>query len=364
MLNYKSLLAILSAFILGFMLSDFRYRSSVLSENSSIDEPQRQHNTASLTPAVLLAESPAGCDISADSNGAVKSAFSWQQVNRLIVGAYYDEAIRLLEAHIAEGKDAGQVWLVLATVYKKQGNSVAAVDAWFRAVKLEADKQKIEKILVEIRGFLLQIKSSPSLFNDDYSWLIAQFDELLKYLVNDGELHLILAELLLQSHDAYQAQYHALMAVNDPAMRQPAEAFLNRLNGEKISEDLIIPLVRMGNQFLVAATIEGFPARLLIDTGASLSGLSGAYTEKYPALFKAAKPIHLNTASGVHDSFLFTVTDITIGSLVFTQHMLAQLPMDNSQGFDGLLGIDILGRFDFFIDQDAGTLKLRSRRQR
>ena len=51
-----------------------------------------------------------------------------------------------------------------------------------------------------------------------------------------------------------------------------------------------------------------------------------------------------------------------MGNLVFNQHILAQLPMDNSQGFDGLLGVDILGRFDFFIDQDAAVLRLKARK--
>jgi predicted aspartyl protease len=101
---------------------------------------------------------------------------------------------------------------------------------------------------------------------------------------------------------------------------------------------------------------------LLLDTGASLSGLSKSYTAKYPAMLKAIKPIRLNTASGTHDSVLFTVTNISIDNLVFNQYILAQLPMDNSQGFDGLLGVDILGRFDFVIDQNAAVLRLKMRK--
>jgi hypothetical protein len=37
--------------------------------------------------------------------------------------------------------------------------------------------------------------------------------------------------------------------------------------------------------------------------------------------------------------------------------------MDSAQGFDGLLGVDILGQFDFVIDQDAAVLKLKARKK-
>lgn len=260
-------------------------------------------------------------------------------------------------------KDAPRAWLYLAGIYRKQSQPINAVDAWFRYVKLELDDQKIDKALKDIRKYLLQIKETPAIFNEDYSWLMAQFDELLKYNVNDGELHLILATLLVQLNDNYQAQYHALMAANDPNAQKRAEAILANLNGDnKVQGESTISLTRFGNQYLVNVSIEGYPARLLLDTGASLSGLSSSYTAKYPSMLKSTKPIRLNTASGTHDSVLFTVTTITMGNLMFNQHILAQLPMDNSQGFDGLLGVDILGRFDFVIDQDAAQLRLKARK--
>ena len=33
-----------------------------------------------------------------------------------------------------------------------------------------------------------------------------------------------------------------------------------------------------------------------------------------------------------------------------------------TQGFDGLLGVDILGRFDFVIDQNAAVFRLKARK--
>jgi predicted aspartyl protease len=364
MSNLKTLLTIIIAFSLGFAVSDYRNTRLPYQQGNVLEQTIR----SSHKPAIAVIRS----DVNQSNNKIItspaiqdetpKAIFSWAQVDQLIANARYDDAIHLLETRMGDAKDAARAWLLLAGIYKKQSQPIAAVDAWFRYVKLELDDQKIEKALKDIKNYLLQLKETPTLFNEDYSWLMAQFDELLKYNTNDGELHLILAALLVQLNDDYQAQYHALMAANDPAAQKRAEVILAKLNGENSPDEATIPLTRFGNQYLVNVTIEGSPAKLLLDTGASLSGLASTYTAKYPSMLKAIKPIRLNTASGSHDSFLFTVTNISIGNLVFNQHILAQLPMDNAQGFDGLLGVDILGRFDFVIDQSAAVLKLKARK--
>jgi len=368
MQNKNTLFIIVIAFALGFGASEYRHRQSIQQQNISAKtfpkvspEPVRAIPIIDVPPAIDVPQTVVTTHV-ANSSKKTEEPFSWTQVDHLVAGAHYDEAIRLLQTQMGDAKNGARAWLILASIYKKQSQPVAAIDAWFRYVKLESDDQKINKALSDIKNYLLQLKTTPALFNDDYSWLMAQFDELLKYNANDGELHLVLATLLLQLNDGYQAQYHALMAVNDPNVQKKAEVILAQLNGNNTPQEMTIPLTRYGNQYLINANIEGYPARLLLDTGASISGLSSSFTAKYPSMIKATKPIRLNTASGVHDSFLFTVSNISIDNLVFNQHMLTQLPMDDSQGFDGLLGIDILGRFDFVIDQNASVLRLKARK--
>ncbi|RYY74945.1 MAG: hypothetical protein EOO52_11550 [Gammaproteobacteria bacterium] len=367
----KTFLIAVIAFAFGFIASE--YRAQFLSHDSSTSLTPNQQGTTLFAPMLNNdAENVGKIDFKSELNPAgpdsnnvaekTDSGFSWARVDQLVANANYREAIQLIESRMGDKNDAPRAWFYLASIYKKQSQAINAVDAWFRYVKLGLDDQKINKTLKDIRSYLLQIKETPSLFNDDYSWLMAQFEELLKYNSNDGELHLILASLLVQLNDDYQAQYHALMAANDPNAQKRAEAILANLNGDNVPGESTISLTRFGNQYLVNVSIEGYPARLLLDTGASLSGLSSSYTLRYPGMLKSTKPIRLNTASGTQDSVLFTVTNINMGNLTFNQHILAQLPMDNSQGFDGLLGVDILGRFDFVIDQDAALLRLKARK--
>lgn len=380
----KTLLIAIIAFALGFIVSEYRTQlfgmQNRISASNNPSNNQSSLSTALNTPFVTDTESEAAlANKNADSISEIginrpdqsliqvvsektNDSFSWSKVDQLIATGRYREAIHLLESRMGDVRDAPRAWLYLASIYKKQSQPLAAIDAWFRYVKLELDDQKIDKALRDIRSYLIQLKETPALFNDDYSWLMAQFEELLKYSVNDGELHLIVASLLVQLNDNYQAQYHALMAANDPNVQKRAEAILAKLNGDNLPGESTIALTRFGNQYLVNVSIEGSPARMLLDTGASLSGLSSSYTAKYPGMLKSTKPIRLNTASGTHDSVLFTVTNINMGNLIFNQHILAQLPMDNLQGFDGLLGVDILGRFDFVIDQDAAVLRMKARK--
>lgn len=364
MSSFRIFTLALVTFVLGFYTSEYLHWQNLQPPLKPLVQVER--------PAGVSIASNAGRELAVDKLPAnthktvvagAAEPFSWTSVKLLIAGARYDEAIRQLQAQLGNSDNAAQAWYFLAQLYQKQAQPIAALDAWFRYLKLEVDRQKIDRTLGEVKRYVMQLKDSPALFNEDYSWLISQIDELLKYTANDGELHVWMASLYVKLNDSYQAQYHALMAANDPAVQQQAEAILATLNGKKLTEAIAIPLLISGNQYIVNATVEGYPVRLLLDTGASLSGLSSGFTAAHPSLLKDRKPIRLNTAGGVKDSFLFTVSNISIGSLEFNQHILGQLPMDNGGGFDGLLGVDILGRFDFVIDQDAGVLRVKARKK-
>ena len=366
MKNITISLAAFIIFSLGFMLSEYRHKTT---QEVNADLPTQYSNETNrqiLPEQQVLAVSPNTAP--EPQSLAPVDTFSWEHIHTLINNMRLDEAIRLLQNHLQTHTTSAQALQLLARCYQKQAKPVLALDAWFRYLKLEVDAKKIDIALQEIKRYLQQLHASPSLFGDDYNWLIAQFDTLLQFNANDGELHLLMASLYINANDAYQAQYHALMAANDPNAQKRAETILAKLNGttetdnEKNAGEIIVPLQRIGNQYLISANVEGYPTRLLLDTGASLSGLSNSYTTKHPFMLKNTKPIRLNTASGAVNSVLFTVDYLNLGELVFNQHILTSLPMDTHEEFDGLLGVDILGRFDFVIDQNASVLRLKARK--
>lgn len=359
-------------FLLGFIVNEFRHAKILSDLNRSTTQNTTQSTTQSFQNTGHISDAiksqPAAPDnkqAPVDINQTSRQqpvVFSWSHTDQLITQGNFKEAIQRLKDHQSSQGESSQLWFYLAKAYEKQGEHKLSLEAWFRYLDYETNAEHIYQAIVYIKNYLMRLKQTPSLYGQDTFWLIDQFNKLLELSPNDGELHLMLAALYIDAQDNYQAQYHALMAANDPSAQARAENILAQLNGTKVPDNLTIPLRPFGNQYLVEVMVEGHKARLLLDTGASLSGLSNSFTDKHPALVKATKPIRLSTAGGDVDSYLFTVTRLDIESLQFNQHILALLPMGNSNQFDGLLGVDILGRFDFVIDREASVLRLRRRK--
>lgn len=361
----KTILISAVTFALGFYVSEYRHarQTDSIPASASVDTIQSQVINSADFPSIQIdPESQVSSQQDNFMPGAPLSPI--ERVNQLIANGAYGEAVQLLNQLLAENpKNTEALWL-LARVYEQQGQHKESVGIWFRYINTEVDAQKIDNALDYLAKYLIRLIDNPSIFGESYEWLMAQLNDLIKLTPNNGELHLQLAKMNLKKDNNEQAQYHALMAANQPETRARAEGILAKLDGDSPVDDtpeITVPLIRFGSQFLVPVKVEGESVKLLLDTGASLSGLTANFINRHYSLVKSPKPIQLNTASGSVESYLFVVDTFTIENITFNKHMLARLPMDNMDHFDGLLGVDILGRFDFVIDQNKAVLRLRKR---
>lgn len=356
-----------AAFCLGFVASEYRSHFFDLSSTGIDEYRTAKHEREGQAYSAYRESSLAvdGNDVALNNYQTNQSeqdqGFSWAYVNSLIQNRTYDRALTLLKNELSVSDNPADIWLALAHIYQQTNQPKFLVEAWLRYLDEEFDAEKAEQVAEALKSYLGKAFKSPLLIGGDIDWLIGQLDALLDFQANDGELHWMLASLYLEQEDSYQAQYHALMAANDPVAQKRAEGILAQLNGAQVTGDHLLPLIRYGNQYLVNVEINGHAARLLLDTGASLSGVSQDFIEDYPYIVTSKKTIQLNTASGTETSFLFTVESLSMGDLRFDSHILARLPMTNVAEFDGLLGVDVLGRFDFIIDQDNLQLRLTPR---
>lgn len=353
------------AFALGFYASEYRHarqdKNVHMIANSGIAE-------TSVAPAIDSSSAPISSSISSTASNTflpTKPQTPLERANQLIANGEYGEAVRLLNQMLEQSPQNTEALWLLARVHEQQGQHKVSVAIWFRYINTEVDAQKIENALAYLAKYLIRLTENPSIFGESYEWLMAQINDLIKLTPDNGELHLQLAKMHAKTEDKEQAQYHALMAANQPATRARAEGILAKLDEGSAEQDeaveMTVPLIRFGSQFLVPVIIEGEQVKLLLDTGASISGLTASFINRHYSFVKSPKPIQLNTASGTVESYLFLVDSFTIENITFNKHMLARLPMDNADQFDGLLGIDILGRFDFVIDQNQAILRLRKR---
>ncbi|PUA30120.1 MAG: hypothetical protein B0W54_06260 [Cellvibrio sp. 79] len=363
----KNIFIAIAAFGLGFYASEYRHaqqpqsiaylpapENTISSAQTSVQSPAIETSTAIQNTSPALA-APA------------QELSALEQAQQLIANNAFPAAVQALNEILKKNPNDTEALLLLARVLEKQGKHEDAVTTWFRYLNIEVDAKKFQEATAYVSRYLIRLVNNPGIFGSSREWLMAQLNDLIKLTPDNGELHLQLADMHAKADDQEQAQYHALMAANQDETRTRAEEFLAKLTDNTIAEqtddqESKVQLIRFGKQFLVPVVVEGKTVKLLLDTGASISGLTSSFINRNYSFVKSPKPIQLNTASGTVDSFLFVVDSLQFAGVTFNKHMLARLPMDNYDNFDGLLGVDILGRFEFIIDQEKAELRLRTRK--
>ena len=134
----------------------------------------------------------------------------------------------------------------------------------------------------------------------------------------------------------------------------------------KRNSDISVSLVRSGNSFLVDSAINGKKARLLLDTGASITALSPELISR-SRLSPTGQVVRLSTANGITESKLFLAKKITLGRVTIHDLVVAEINLGNSQHFQGLLGTDLLNKvgsdYSYLIDNENSALIFRRTRR-
>lgn len=124
-----------------------------------------------------------------------------------------------------------------------------------------------------------------------------------------------------------------------------------------------IPLTGSGGHYIVQTTVgDKYSANLLIDTGSSLTTLPGRILKELRRANKAMRIeyIELKTANGIRMAPVYRLKEFQIGNYVLQDLDVAELEL-NTYGSVGLLGMNVLEKFHFFIDQNRQTLSLTPR---
>lgn len=124
-----------------------------------------------------------------------------------------------------------------------------------------------------------------------------------------------------------------------------------------------VALAKHGDQYRVSARALNQQATMILDTGASTTAISSAL---YRRLKKAQRLTFIgnftvNTASGSIEAPLIQIPAFYFADYTFTDLSAIVLPEDALPDTDGLLGMNVLGAFDFSILPQESTLVLRER---
>ena len=178
------------------------------------------------------------------------------------------------------------------------------------------------------------------------------------WLLKSGDYDLAEQSLLGARNDIrYQKQYELLQA-NITKDR-------NSLTGQVSSNDSLassvsIPLLKKGSHYIVKLSGGDLgEVNLMLDTGATMTVVKRAIVESNnPSLFEKAKPLKLSTANGAVDGVKIILPEITLSEgLRLNDVEIGVMPLPDFQ-YDGLLGMNVLSRFKFFLDQENDQLIL------
>lgn len=278
-----------------------------------------------------------------------------------------ERAIPILEFFTQHYYQNTELLRELATCYMASSQFIKALEIYTNARSYSYTKEEIqwfdEKVHQIAHSLFEKSKGLPNL-----EGLIPTFLRL-SYLEPDYSFYrLALAESYLLLNDTDSAIRELLILQMDNESNEQASQLLAQLlpsptTEEPDNEQTIVPLSGSGGHFVVN-TMAGnqHNARLLIDTGASLTTLPH-YTLAELQQKKQARKIgyiNLTTATGTHRTPLYRLDQFKIGDFIVSNLEAAEFgPIDRN--IDGLLGMNLLNHFNFFIDQNQHQLSLMPR---
>jgi len=291
-----------------------------------------------------------------------------EHAGRLIAQADYRSAIQLLQLYLQVDYRDVESRMLLADAYRGEQDLRAAIEqlyeakgqAW-RPATLEQLTRRIRALVTDYAGSLKQ--------GGDTAGLLELYQDLTQLEPGYAPyfIGLATAQLALTDNDA--ARQSLLLVAQDPEVGAQARELLERVRvaatepqpsetSASATEVAGIPLLRSGNHFLVDASLGSQQARLLIDTGASLTMLTPETLKRRGVAAHATGRTGIfNTANGRVSAPIYRLDTLSVGDWQVSNLDVGVLELDDPQ-FDGLLGMNFLGHFQFFIDQNEALLRL------
>ena len=252
--------------------------------------------------------------------------------------------------------------LLMAEIYQDADNEMEAIEVLFQAKSYAYTPQLIEQTDNAIRSAVRNY-SAQLLVRKDY---IAQLNlyERLTELEPEYTLHFImLAETYLALGNAVDARKALALTEHDSSVLELANDINRRIETDMAADKQYaaeVSLRALGNQFLVDAVLNNTQnAVLLLDTGASLSIISPELLRLLGIPYQSTdRTAWFSTAGGRIKAPIITLASLALAGVVVENIEVGVIGEFDNNPFDGLLGMNFLRHFEFFIDQNERKLQL------
>ena len=227
-----------------------------------------------------------------------------------------------------------------------------------------------------VSAYQAQTNGSDPALIQFYRRLVAAFPEKSKY-------QMYLAVLLQAVGDNTAALIPLSQILNDPILGESARQMVVEIETEDARQELgwiEVPLRRYGDQYVIQVLLDGDrSAQLLIDTGAAMSVINrdlaltlGYLSDSRGLLCPADGSLYAEgslyscktfiTAGGPVVAPIVRLESLALSAEIVTRGLkVGILSVAFNHDISGLLGMDVLSRFEFQLDQENERLRLRYR---
>lgn len=289
---------------------------------------------------------------------------------QLIADRRFSSAEQLLQRFLITAHRDVEARILLASAYRGQDDIQSAIDQLYEARGYAYRPAMLKRISMRIRSFVAQLTESLKRNKDQHA-LLDLYQHVTQLEPDHAPWFMELAATQLALGDDAAARRSLLLVSQDPGVGVQAQAMLSQLGialadmqdtePQNSSTQVVgIPLHRSGNHFIVdAIPAHAASIRLLIDTGASLTILTPAVLEQRGIRYQdTGRTGVFNTANGPVRAPVYKLDALAVGDWQVSQLEVGVLELGGGSAIDGLLGMNFLSHFQFFIDQNEGLLRL------
>jgi len=291
-----------------------------------------------------------------------------EQARRLVAQADYRSAIELLVRYLQSDYRDVEAHVLLADARQGAGDPRAAIGQLYEAKGQAWRPETLEDLDRRIRAAVTEYADALKQRGDG-AGLLALYQDLTQLEPGYAPYFIGLATAQLALDDLDAARQSLLLVAQDPEVGARARELLARVRlaaadarpqetSVLANEVAGIPLLHRGSHFLVDARLGSQSARLLIDTGASLTMLTPAALQRRGhAAHATGRTGVFNTANGRVSAPIYRLDALSIGDWQVSDLEVGVLDLGDPD-IDGLLGMNFLSHFRFFIDQNEALLRL------
>jgi len=264
------------------------------------------------------------------------------------------KALEYMEVFLDNVPDSNIAKLMIET-YIAQGDFSKAIALIIQAKENYSSEEEDKRVSKQLKSTAKQYMNLLS-EREAYEELIAFLEEMIAYDSTDSFYTFRLAQLYIRLDKTPEASLLLDELQYDEVYGQNVKTLLQTIDIEEEGDEYkyAIPLQRYGDHFSVKVFLDGSEFNLMLDTGATYIFID---EDKASMLEVLRDALVLKTAGNDISAKLCQASTLRIGNLQLANIKITVAPFKR-QDIDGLLGMNFLKQFKFFIDQDEGILYL------